>query len=51
VDVWPARSSVCKGPSSGRPTIGLLVNQVISGLNSGYVWSVSDVELAPSTAS
>ena len=39
MDVWPANSSTSKGPSSGRPTIGLLVNQVISGLNSGYVWS------------
>ncbi len=39
MDGWPARSSACKDPPFGRPTIGLLVNQVISGLNSGYLWS------------
>jgi signal transduction histidine kinase/DNA-binding LacI/PurR family transcriptional regulator/AraC-like DNA-binding protein len=39
MDGWRASSSVRNSLSPGRPTIGLLVNEVASGLNSGYLWS------------
>jgi DNA-binding LacI/PurR family transcriptional regulator/signal transduction histidine kinase len=39
MDGWQTSTSARNGLSSRRPTIGLLVNQVVSGLNSGYLWS------------
>jgi signal transduction histidine kinase/DNA-binding LacI/PurR family transcriptional regulator/AraC-like DNA-binding protein/ActR/RegA family two-component response regulator len=39
MDGWQTSTSARSGLSSRRPTIGLLVNQVVSGLNSGYLWS------------
>jgi signal transduction histidine kinase/DNA-binding LacI/PurR family transcriptional regulator/AraC-like DNA-binding protein len=39
MDGWQASTSIRKGYFSRRPTIGLLINQVVSGLNSGYLWS------------
>jgi DNA-binding LacI/PurR family transcriptional regulator len=39
MDGWQTSTSARSGRSSRRSTIGLLVNQVVSGLNSGYLWS------------
>jgi signal transduction histidine kinase/DNA-binding LacI/PurR family transcriptional regulator/AraC-like DNA-binding protein len=39
MDGWQASTPIRKGSFSGRPTIGLLINQVTGGLNSGYLWS------------
>jgi signal transduction histidine kinase/DNA-binding LacI/PurR family transcriptional regulator/AraC-like DNA-binding protein len=39
MDGWQASTPIRQGHLSKRPTIGLLINQVISGLNSGYLWA------------
>jgi DNA-binding LacI/PurR family transcriptional regulator len=39
MDGWQASTPIRKESFSGRPTIGLLINQVTIGLNSGYLWS------------
>jgi signal transduction histidine kinase/DNA-binding LacI/PurR family transcriptional regulator/AraC-like DNA-binding protein len=39
MDGWQTSTSTRNRPSPGRPTVGLLVNEVVSGLNSGYLWS------------